>query len=238
MNLELVPNFIKKITPASLKRAFWAATTPDNSQNGEVTLLRNIVDTFECQKFVVDVGANDGVTISNSLPFINNGWHAILIEPAPAVFKKLKAKHGAREHVLCLQIACSDKTGEADLYFGSDGDEGFLSTLCQADNDWFKQARSSLTVKVKTNTLNNILSEYGAPKHPGMLLVDAEGMDYEVLLGLDFRLFRPTIIATEEYEWEPQKHAAKFGLLIHNNYSLVQKVGCNTVWIDRSARRR
>jgi hypothetical protein len=63
-------------------------------------------------------------------------------------------------------------------------------------------------------------------------------MDYEALLGLEFSRFRPTIIVTEEYEWEPDKHAAKYGLLIRNRYTLVQKVGCNTVWADRLAKRR
>jgi hypothetical protein len=58
-------------------------------------------------------------------------------------------------------------------------------------------------------------------------------MDYEALLGLDFAQFRPSIIVTEEYEWEPDKHAAKYSLLIKANYSLVQKLGCNTFWIDR-----
>ncbi len=238
MPLERIPRFVRKLIPAPLKRAFSAALNPDLSQSGEATLLRQLVAEFVCQKFIVDVGANDGVTISNSLPFLNAGWQAILIEPAPAVFKKLIENHGHSQNVRCLQVACSDKTGEADLYFGSDGEEGILSTLCQTENDWFAKARSSQTAKVKTDTLTNILKEQQAPSRPGILLVDCEGMDYEVLLGLDFSRFRPTVIVTEEYEWEPQKHAAKYALLIHNNYSLVQKVGCNTIWLERFAQRR
>ena len=238
MNFEKIPRRIKEMVPAPLKRLLRSAPNQDTSQNGEVTLLMRLVNEFECQKFVVDAGANDGITISNSLPFIRSGWRGILIEPAPAVFKKLQANHGHSSNVTCLPIACSDKTGEADLYIGSDGEEGLLSSLCETDNEWFRSARTSQTVKVKTETLSNILREYDAPHCPGILLVDCEGMDYEVLLGLDFEQFRPTMIATEEYEWEPAKHAAKYGLLIQNNYSLVQKVGCNTVWVDRSARNR
>lgn len=210
----------------------------DTSENGEVTLLKQLMKDFECDRFLVDAGAHDGVSFSNSLPFIREGWRGILIEPAPAVFKKLKKNHGHRENVTCLQVACSDKAGEADLYLGSDGEEGFLSSLCQTDNEWFRRSRGTHTVKVKTDTLSNILREQQAPSSLGMLLVDCEGMDYEVLLGLDFSRFRPTVITTEEYEWEPRKHAAKYALLIHNDYSLVQKVGCNTMWVDRSARRR
>jgi FkbM family methyltransferase len=238
MNFANVPRRIKEVVPESLKRLVRAASTEDKSQNGEVTLLKRLVSEFECQNFLVDAGANDGITISNSFPFISAGWSGILIEPAPAVFRKLQANHGQRGNVTCLQIACSNKSGEADLYIGSDGEEGLLSSLCETDNEWFRQSRTSKVVKVKTDTLTNVLREHNAPSNPGILLVDCEGMDYEVLLGLDFAKFRPIVIATEEYEWEPAKHAVKYGLLIQNNYSLVQKVGCNTIWIDRSARRR
>lgn len=208
----------------------------DRSQSGEATLLQKLAKDFECQKWIIDVGAHDGVTISNSLPFVELGWRAILIEPAPAVFKKLVANCAGRDHVTCIEIACSDKSGEADLYFGLDGEDGFMSTLCRSENEWFSSARSLKSVNVKTDTLTNILKRYEAPKQPGILLVDAEAMDYEVLCGLDFEQFRPTVIVTEEYEWEPEKHAAKYTLLIRANYSLVQKIGYNTIWIDRSAR--
>jgi FkbM family methyltransferase len=210
----------------------------DHSQAGETTFLRKLVKRLECQKWVIDVGANDGVTFSNSLPFVKLGWRAILIEPAPAVFKKLIVNCRGRETATCLQIACCDKSGEADLYFGTDGEEGFKSTLCKSDNEWFRRERSSKSVSVRTDTLTNILKRYQAPNRPGILLGDSEGMDYEVLLGLDFEQFRPTVIVTEEYEWEPEKHAEKYALLIRANYSLVQKIGCNTLWIERSAKRR
>jgi hypothetical protein len=132
-------------------------------------------------------------------------------------------------------VACSDRAGEASLFFGTDGEEGFMATLCQADNDWFATARGRKSVTVKTETLTNILRSQGSPRQLGLLLVDCEGMDYEVLLGLDFSEFRPTLISTEEYEWEPEKHASKYALLIKNDYNLVQKIGCNTIWVDRGA---
>lgn len=236
--------FARKVLPERVHQAvrkvhaIREALVVDHSQAGEATLLKKLVKHFECEKWIIDVGANDGVTISNSLPFVKLGWRAILIEPAPAVFRKLMANCRDCENVICLQIACGDKSGEADLYFGSDGEDGFLSTLCRSDNEWFSSARSSRSVKVQTDTITNILKRYHAPNRPGILMVDCEGMDYEALLGLDFGQFRPTVIVTEEYEWEPEKHAAKYALLIHASYSLVQKVGCNTFWIDRSAKRR
>lgn len=209
----------------------------DRSQHGEVTAIRKLLDTYECEPFVIDVGANDGVTISNSLPFIESGWRALLIEASPFVFEKLKRNHIHRPHVSCINLACSNAPGEFDLYIGTDGPNGFLSTLCTENSAWYAEHRTQQSIKVRTDTLTNILARAHSPAS-GLLLVDCEGMDYEVLCGLDFSAFRPTIILTEEYELNAERHAAKYSLLILNEYSLVQKVGCNTLWVDRRATRR
>jgi hypothetical protein len=57
-------------------------------------------------------------------------------------------------------------------------------------------------------------------------------MDYEVLLGLDFSLFNPLIIVTEEYLWNQEKHEKKYTLLQDAGYSLHTRVGCNTIWVS------
>jgi hypothetical protein len=88
-------------------------------------------------------------------------------------------------------------------------------------------------VRVQTEVLTNILRAQQFPKHFGILLVDAEGMDVEVLCGVEFSKYRPRLLVTEEYEWNMEKHAAKYSLLIRNGYSLVQKLGYNTILVDR-----
>jgi FkbM family methyltransferase len=236
--MNALKTIAKRVLPTRVTDAIKTHLLPARSQAGETALLRTLVANHEVTDWIVDIGAHDGVSFSNSLPFIKRGWHAILVEPVPAVFKKLTANHGSNNKVTCLQLACSEKSGESDLYFGSDGEEGFMATLCTSENEWFRGARSSSLIRVRTDTLTEILQRCSAPRQPGILSVDCEGMDYEALLGLDFQQFRPTIVVTEEYEWEPEKHAAKYALLIRANYSLVQKLGSNTLWIDRDARKR
>jgi FkbM family methyltransferase len=232
--MRVLKSFAKRALPQSVVEAIRARRAPtDSSQAGEAALLRTLVKKYSVSRWIIDVGANDGISLSNSLPFVKEGWKAVLIEPAPAIFAKLIANHGNRKNVTCLQLACSQQPGEADLHFGSDGEEGFMSTLSSADNEWYRGARSSKSVRVAVDTITNIFKRCSVPSKPGILSVDCEGMDYEALLGLDFAQFRPSIIVTEEYEWEPDKHAAKYSLLIKANYSLVQKLGCNTFWIDR-----
>ena len=231
---------IKRILPTRLANIIRSVrqkfkTTDDTSQSGEGEIINRLISKNSCEQFLVDVGAHDGISLSNSYPLVKAGWRAILIEPNPAVFAKLQRAHSSKSDVTCLQMACSNSAGEADLFFGSDGENGFFSTLCRDENEWFSKARSQFSTRIKTETLTNVLRQHKAPSAFGLLLVDTEGLDFEVLDGLDFSQFRPRIIVTEEYKSNVDKHAAKYALLVKNSYSLVQKIGCNTIWIDRKA---
>jgi len=54
-----------------------------------------------------------------------------------------------------------------------------------------------------------------------------EGMDYEVLTGLDCSIWRPRVIITEDYA---PKEAAKAQYLNQNGYRLRMNIAGNTVW--------
>lgn len=131
----------------------------------------------------------------------------------------------------CLNIACSDIPGEFPLYLGRDDPDTTLSTLCTDDNPFFDASRSSDSVMVTVKTLNDVLAEFDYPRDLSVLMVDAEGMDYEVLLGLDFERYHPRIIVTEEYILNPEKHRNKYRLLLDKGYTFHSMVGSNTIWI-------
>ncbi len=209
------------------------ATQPaqvDPSQAGEAgTLLRLLRPDFPHS--LVDVGAHDGVTISNSRTFALEGWDAILIEPHPELFAQLEQANADLPGVRCLNIACSDAPGSLPLYFGKNDAYNTMSTLCTDVNPWFSNVRSEEFVMVPVRTLTDVLGECQWPRDLCLLMVDAEGMDYEVLLGLDFQLYRPRLIVTEEYISNPSKHRSKYRLLLDQGYTFHSMVGTNTIWI-------
>lgn len=53
---------------------------------------------------VVELGANDGKTLSNSLALIEAGWKAILVEPSPKALERLDILHAGNENVLIYPI--------------------------------------------------------------------------------------------------------------------------------------
>ena len=204
-------------------------SAPDTSQAGEVALLRSLLPQ-NGPRILVDVGAHDGAFLSNSLPFIQEGWEAVLIEPHPALFAKLAERHSGNHRVRCLQKACGDAPGRLPLYVSKDAHLS-MSTLCTDDTPWFREHRGTEIIEVEVEALTDILAAQHVPNNFPLLLIDAEGMDYEVLLGLDPERFRPHVILTEEYEGNAEKHRAKYELLSRRGYRLHAKVGCNTVWV-------
>ena len=207
-----------------------AGPSPDTSQHGEASLLQKLVSGEGFPPYLVDVGAHDGATMSTSRPFVLQGWNALLVEPHPVQFSRLQARYEGWDNVHCVNQACADRPGIRPLFFGAGGPGTATSTLNTEDNDWYALTRTDESVPVEVAVLTDLLVEHEFPSDFSMLLVDAEGMDYEVLCGLDFERFRPRIVVTEEYLFEPEKHNAKFRLLLDNGYSFVTLVGCNTIW--------
>ena len=154
-----------------------------------------------------------------------------MIEPHPGLFAQLEQASSDLAGVRCLNVACSDASGSLPLYLGKNDPQNTMATLCTDDNPWFSSVRSGDFVTVPVKTLTDILSDCRWPRDLSVLMVDAEGMDYEVLLGLDFELYRPRIIVTEEYISNPSKHRNKYQLLLDQGYTFHSMVGSNTIWI-------
>src|SRR5687767_12143067 len=87
----------------------------DTSQHGEYWALRRMIDAT-VPPFFVDVGANDGFRHSNSYPFIQAGWSAILVEPNPQVFENLRTRYRDNPNVRTINCACGQTEGVLPLF--------------------------------------------------------------------------------------------------------------------------
>src|SRR3954470_548033 len=158
----------------------------DVSQPAEAGMLAALVEP-DWPHYLVDVGAHDGRSLSNSFPFLELGWSGVLVEPLPQAFSLLSDRYGSRADVQCVQAACAEHDGRMPLSVGSDGPLPMTSRL-GGDGD----------IEVAVRPLTSVLEEAGAPTDFSFLLVDAEGMDGAVLAGLDFDRHRPRVVVTED----------------------------------------
>jgi FkbM family methyltransferase len=93
----------------------------------------------------VDVGANDGLTWSNSLSMeINYGWRGICIEPHPVAYSKLIKN---RPLTKCLNLAVSDIELELD-FLVIEGKAEMLSGLIK---DFHPEHKKRINEEVSRN---------------------------------------------------------------------------------------
>lgn len=131
---------------------------------------------------LLDIGANDGKTFSNSLALIELGWKATLVEPSPSAFKKLKELHKGNKNVKLINKAVSDKTGTITLHDMGEhvgaGDSSLLATTVEAEKDrWI--GTEFKAIEVKAIPYWTIADNYA------LITIDAEGADIVILQQID-----------------------------------------------------
>lgn len=149
--------------------------------------------------FFVELGANDGVTQSNTLFYERTyGWRGVLIEPIPHQYLRCILNRSPENKFFCnacVGFSYSEKFVE--LVFSNLMTSG---VGLDSDLDPFEQARKGeqfLDPRIKSfsfgavaKTLTQILSEANAPGVIDFLSLDVEGAEREVLAGLDHSRFR------------------------------------------------
>jgi FkbM family methyltransferase len=193
------------------------------SQNGEDWYVWNILDR-PSSGCVVEVGAFDGIFLSNSHALELIGWRAICVEPHPEYFEQCRRN---RPDAHCIQAACVGDSGVRRVDFVAD-DLGIYSgtEVCHDEiarkHAALGRAVSLRAVQVPATTLDAVLRQCGEP-HVDVLSIDTEGNEIDVLAGLDFSRHRPTVVVAEA---NSRRHAVALGrALADRGYTYLRRLG-------------
>lgn len=113
------------------------------------------------QGFFVDIGANDGITISNSYLLEQKGWNGICIEPNMTEFQKLNVSRTSNNYQVCI----SDFNGKCS--FQENGFFGKIMVKGSGDTDCF--------------TLEYFLDNVECPKTIDYMSIDVEGGEFDII---------------------------------------------------------
>ena len=184
--------------------------------NSEGIPLEQLLDALFNQKrggFFVELGANDGLTQSNTA-FLEKerGWKGILIEPSLEGVQLCKQNRPASNvfHCACVSKDYPSSTIEGDFtqswLMGSvAGTRRPVGALCS----------------VPACTLESVLDQGGCPARFDLLSLDVEGYELNVLKGLDLTKHRPQYFLIEIYT---KDYDAIMTHLSEKKYSLVSNV--------------
>lgn len=154
------------------------------AQNREDEFVLNYFGSFKgC---LLDIGANDGVTFSNSRLLIENGWKAYLVEPGIDAFKELHDLYNNHPSVKLYNHGIGDKIDIVKFYqsgahIKNGNDKGLVSTSDYNETiRWRGQGVSFVESEALFVPFKDI---YGDMIHHlfDFISIDAEGMDWQIL---------------------------------------------------------
>jgi FkbM family methyltransferase len=197
------------------------------SQNNEQEIIfnyfKNLPD-FEWRfGTLLDIGANDGKTLSNSLALIESGWNGLLVEASPKAFERLEEQHNATDRqVQLINVAVGSYDGTIEFNESGEllgkGDVALVSSTRQDEMDrWvsLNMPFEKITVPVVTFATLMDQSIYG---EFDLVSVDIEGMEPEVVPQIDF-----TKLCTKMaiIEWNGKNAELYDGLLLAHGLKLI-----------------
>jgi FkbM family methyltransferase len=174
------------------------------------------------QGFYIDIGANDPNEISVSKAFYKLGWNGINIEPLPDKFSKLQE---ARKRDINLNLVVGDTKGKTRMRA--------IGCGSHVVGDRTKDSKNIIDVYMET--MANICKQYiPKKKEIHFCKIDVEGHEKNVLLGYDFKNYRPKVFCIESTypgTFKPCHHLWEY-ILLENDYSFVYKHGMNRYYVD------
>jgi FkbM family methyltransferase len=153
--------------------------------------------------YFVEFGAADGVKGSNTFLLENRfNWNGILAEPAKIWSEDLKLNRPNSN----IEFDCVWSDSNSELIFNETPDAPELSTVYEYRNSdlHHNSRKQSKRYKVKTISLNDLLSKYSAPNHINYLSIDTEGTEFNILSALDWDRYSFDVI-TCEHNYSPQR---------------------------------
>ena len=175
------------------------------SQNNEDSLILDYWKSKygDDKGTLIDIGANDGKTLSNSLLFIEDGWNAHLFEPNKNVFEKLNSLHEFNANVFCWNFGIADFDGEKEFYESgsliSADDYSLVSTLHEGEMKRWGQSVQFTKTKVNFKQWGTWYQDISAKKQNTFdyISIDAEGEDWMILNQIDLRKHDCKILCIE-----------------------------------------
>lgn len=194
------------------------------SQEGEDLFL---IDFFKDKNkgFYVDVGAFHPFRISNTYALYKKGFRGINIDISAT---SIDLFNFARPDDINLNVGATDKF-ENKIFF-SKKNLSFHNTLSKslAESDIQSEPfKKKYTIECKP--LSKIIEDTKFCKRRiDFLNIDAEGYDYQVLLGLDLKKYSPRVICIEisplvDKKNENYKDTKIYKYLLQNGYQLTWK---------------
>lgn len=192
-------------------------------------------DNNQTGRFFVDIGAYDGVHISNSYFFEKIlGWKGICVEPIKEIFDKLVENRSSINLNCCISTTGGKVdflrnfgytemlSGITDLY-----DPRHMQRIDKENNDTNSYSH---VFSIDSRPLSNILDEYKI-SYIDYLSVDVEGAELEVIKSIDFNKVKIGVMIIESNFPDTDNEITE--LLKKNGYVLADRIAGDNLFVSQ-----
>lgn len=189
--------------PKKHKRLLLGRSSPYESRSDcqipNLSELYSQVFGVRSDGYFVEVGANDGKTVSNTWPLARAGWHGLYIEPNPDALARCRRNHRRHQGIQFCEDLISDVDGRRTKLHHA----GLLSTVEEAQYDeyghidWAREYVENTASNHESRTLNAVLTSCEVRHRFDVLVVDVEGHEDAVFQGFSLNYWQPTMIIVE-----------------------------------------
>ena len=167
----------------------------------EGAILEYFKDRDPGQLAFLDIGANDGISFSNSRRIAIDGWSGVCLEPAPSAYSKLLAIYADSDRVYPVNYGISDVAGEFEFHESGNWegrDDTPVSILGTLDPEQKKRFNGMTWSVIRCNfvTFPEFLNDSPIQKFD-FISIDVEGHDWMVLKQIDLKSLGCRMICME-----------------------------------------
>ncbi|AEM21637.1 putative methyltransferase FkbM family [Brachyspira intermedia PWS/A] len=140
--------------------------------------------------FFIDIGANDGIKISNTYFFEKLGWSGICVEANPIIYEQLEKNRNCDLY----NAAILDKKMDSVKLVNYEGH----SLMAKIDISESKEN----SLNIKSMTFDELMYNYKNISSIDLLSIDVEGFELNILKTIDFNKYDIKLIIVENNEKE------------------------------------
>lgn len=223
-----------------IRKTFLKELSYTYSQFGEDLIMHHLFYQLGISKpSYLDIGANEPKTISNTYLFYERGSSGVLVEPNPALAKKLEGER-PRDTTLNIGIGLGAED-EADFYVFPDDANG-LGTFSEADARYWGETgmkgRGKIffekIIKMPLLPVNTVIEKFFSSQSPDFISLDVEGLDLEILQSMDLDKYRPLLFCIETLMYDANqqttKNQALINFMLEKDYFVYADTRVNTIF--------
>ena len=193
----------------------------------------NVIDFYRGypQGYFVDIGAFDGIFLSNSYKLETElNWSGICVEPLPDKFQQLQSRRSAT----CVNTVLADQSGESVKFVRPKAGQSFLAGIADKLDGWGKdRSLRGEEIQLVTRTLTEVLVDQRAPSLIHFMSLDTEGGELDILKGIDFEKYTFGYICVEHNHVESRRQEMR-QILESNGYFFYRENQCDDDYYHQS----